>query len=78
MDTLRAIGTVWKKVRALESDLTRLAKAAEGLDGRRIRKGIFAAMASDIETAKDPGKLTAGQIESAFRHALKTHKELSK
>jgi hypothetical protein len=33
-------------------------------------------MASDIETAKDPGKLTAKQIESAFREAVKTQKEL--
>jgi hypothetical protein len=55
-----------------------LAKAAEGLDGRRIRKEIFVAMASDIETAEDPGKLTVAQIESAFRQALKTQKELEK
>jgi hypothetical protein len=64
-------------VRRLETDAERLAKAAHGLDGRRIRKQIFAAMASDVETAKDPGKLTAAQIESAFRHALKIQKELT-
>ena len=78
LDTLKAVGTVWKGVRDLETDAARLAKAAEGLDGRRIRKEIFVAMASDIETAKDPGKLTAKQIESAFRQALKTQKELEK
>jgi len=78
LDSLKAVGTVWKGLRALEADIIRLAKAAEGLDGRRIRKQIFVAMASDVETAKDPGKLTAKQIESAFRQALKTQKELEK
>ncbi len=78
LDTLKSVGTVWKGVRPLETDASRLAKAAEGLDGRRIRKEIFVAMASDVETAKDPGKLTTTQIEAAFRQALKTHKELEK
>lgn len=77
MDTLKAVGTVWKGVLTLESSALRLAKAAEGLDGRRIRKGIFAAMASAVETAKDPNKLTAEQVESAFRHAHKMQKELT-
>jgi hypothetical protein len=78
LDTLKSVGTVWKGVRSLEADASRLAKAAEGLDGRRIRKEIFVAMASDVETAKDPGRLTTTQIEAAFRQALKTHKELEK
>jgi len=78
LDTLKAVGTVWKGVRALEADAIRLAKIADGLDGRRIRKEIFAAMASDAETARDPGKLTTAQVESAFRQALKTQKELAK
>jgi AAA+ superfamily predicted ATPase len=76
LDTLKGVAAVWKRVMALEREVGRLAKAAEGLDGRRIRKMIFAAMASDIETAKDPNKLTATQIESAFRQALKTQREL--
>jgi pachytene checkpoint protein 2 len=77
LDTFRAIATVWKDVRALEADADRLAKAAQGLDGRRIRKAIFAAAASDIETAKDPNKLNRGQIEDAFRDALKILRELA-
>ena len=77
IDTLKAVGTVWKSVLALEDDAPRLAQAAQGLDGRRIRKQIFAAMASNVETAKDPGKLTTAQIESAFRQALATQEELS-
>ena len=74
---LRAVGEVWKDTKRLEHDVARLSKAAKGLDGRRIRKGIFAAMASDIETAKDPGKLTVAQIEAAFQRALKTQEEVT-
>ncbi len=76
MDTLKGVGSIWKGIGQLESDVPKLAKAAEGLDGRRIRKEIFVAMASDIETAKDPGKLTAAQIESAFQRAIKTKEHL--
>lgn len=76
-DTLKAIGGVWKKVSALEADADRLAKAADGLDGRRIRKEIFVAIGSDIETAKDPNKVTRAQIEAAFRQSLKTQKEMA-
>jgi AAA+ superfamily predicted ATPase len=75
LDTLKAIGSIWKNVKALEAESARLAKAAEGLDGRRIRKGIFAAVGSDIETAKDPNRVTRLQIESAFRQTLKAMKE---
>jgi AAA+ superfamily predicted ATPase len=75
-DTLKAIGGVWKKVGALEADADHLAKAANGLDGRRIRKEIFVAIGSDIETARDPGRVTRAQIEAAFRRSVKTQKEM--
>jgi pachytene checkpoint protein 2 len=76
-DTLKAIGGVWKSVQALEADAGRLAKAADGLDGRRIRKEIFVAIGSDVETAKDPNKLTRAKIEAAFKQSLKTLKEMA-
>jgi pachytene checkpoint protein 2 len=76
LDTLRGIASAWKDVRGLEAAVDRLAKAADGLDGRRIRKGIFAAAASDIETAKNLNKLTCAQIEAAYRHALKSQREV--
>jgi len=76
METLKGIAGTWKEVRALAADVDRLAKAAEGLDGRRIRKAIFVAAASDVETAKDLNNLQTAQIETAFRQALKTNKEL--
>jgi AAA+ superfamily predicted ATPase len=43
-DTLKSVAGVWRSVQTLEAHAAGLAKAAEGLDGRRIRKGIFAAM----------------------------------
>jgi len=76
-DTLKAIGGVWKKVAALESEVNHLARAADGLDGRRIRKEIFVAMGSNIETAKDPNKVTRAQIEAAFRQSVKIQKEMA-
>lgn len=76
-DTLKAIGGVWKKVLALEVHADHLAKAADGLDGRRIRKEIFVAIGSDIETAKDPNKVTRAQIEAAFKQSLKAQKEMA-
>jgi len=76
-ETLAAIGGVWKHVKALEADADKLAKVADGLDGRRIRKEIFVAIGSDVETAKDPNKLTRAKIEAAFRQSLKTQKEMA-
>jgi AAA+ superfamily predicted ATPase len=76
-ETLAAIGGVWKHVKTLEADADKLAKVADGLDGRRIRKDIFVAIGSDIETAKDPNKLTRAKIDAAFRQSLKTQKEIA-
>ena len=76
-DTLKAIGGVWRNVLALENEVDRLAEAADGLDGRRIRKEIFVAIGTDIDTAKDPNKVTAAQIEAAFNQSLKMQKEMS-
>jgi AAA+ superfamily predicted ATPase len=78
LDSLRAISAVWKGLKGIEADVARLSKAADGLDGRRIRKEIFVAMASDIETAKDPGRLTSAQVEAAFRQAVKTLEGMQK
>ncbi len=76
-DTLKSLATVWKDIGDLEGHSRRFAKAAHGLDGRRIRKGIFVAMASNIETAKNPNRMTSQQIESAFERALATLREVT-
>ena len=74
-DTLAAVASAWPKVARLAGSADRLAEAAKGLDGRRLRKAIFSAMAADIETAKDPNRLTTSQIEASFRHTLKSQQE---
>jgi AAA+ superfamily predicted ATPase len=76
LDTLRGIATGWKAVTGLEPDVDRFVKASDGLDGRRIRKAIFGAAASDIETAKDLNKLRSTQVEATFRHVRQTMKEM--
>jgi AAA+ superfamily predicted ATPase len=76
-DTLQSIGRAWSHVATLTKDAGRLARASEGLDGRRIRKEIFVAIGSDIATAKDPNRLTAMQIEAAFAQSLKTQQEMT-
>jgi AAA+ superfamily predicted ATPase len=70
LDTLHGIARVWKAVGRLEEDAGKLAKVAAGLDGRAIRKAIFAGAAGDVETAQHLDRLTRAQIEAAFRRAL--------
>jgi SpoVK/Ycf46/Vps4 family AAA+-type ATPase len=77
-DTIKAIAAEWKHVNGLQSQVERFARAADGLDGRRIRKAVFAAIASDLETAKDPNRLTATQIETAFRRIARAEKRSGK
>lgn len=66
-DTLGGIALVWKKVQGLQGQAAQLAQAADGLDGRQIRKAIFAAAATDIETAKNLDLLTGEHITATFR-----------
>lgn len=77
-DTLKSVATVWKDIAGLQRDSKRLAKAANGLDGRRIRKGIFVAIGSKIETAKNPNQITSQQIESAFERTVATLREVTR
>ena len=55
--------------------IEKLVQASDGLDGRRIRKAIFAGAASEIDTAKDLNNLRAAQIEAAFRQVRMTMQE---
>lgn len=74
IDTLRGISKVWTGVSRLEDAADKLAKAAAGLDGRAIRKGILAGAAANVETAQHLERLTAAQIEAAFRRAVEARK----
>lgn len=58
----------WQEVIPLAEDVSLHAKVAErllGLDGRRARKTVLAALASRPETALDPGQLTADDLLNA-------------
>lgn len=76
LDTLRGLARIWKKVSGLEGNVKSLARAAEGLDGRQIRKAIIAAGASDIDTARDLNRLTREQIEATFK-SLRVSKQVT-
>lgn len=75
LDTLRGIATVWKGASRLEDHVGKLAKVAAGLDGRAIRKAIFAGAAADVDTAQDLDRLTGAQIEAALRRALEARQK---
>ena len=77
VDTLNSVGSIWTEVRGIVKQAPFLAEIAEGLDGRRIRKELFVAMASDVATAKDPNLLTIEQIEAAFRQAREKNGDLT-
>lgn len=66
-DTLIGIGSAWPDVKKLAAHADELASAADGLDGRRIRKGILAAAGHDLTVAQDLNRLTKPHIKSAFK-----------
>lgn len=75
-DTLRAWGEHYSGLAPLAEDrsLATTARALQGVDGRQARKLVAMAIASRLETALEPGKLTgadllraAGELSSAER-----------
>ncbi|MDQ7806260.1 AAA family ATPase [Amycolatopsis sp. A133] len=54
---------------ARSSSMGRIAKAANGLDGRRARKVIFEALAQRLDTVLDPGTLTEDDLAAAVHSA---------
>jgi SpoVK/Ycf46/Vps4 family AAA+-type ATPase len=70
-DTVAAVAEAYPDLRHLRGGRA-MAEAAHlcvGLDGRRIRKIVIAAMALNKEVALNPGKLTAAYIVEAARQA---------
>lgn len=70
-DTLNAIGEKWKNVKKLISDVKfeKVIDAAEGLDGRQIRKAVLSALTQNIDTVLDPGLLTIQQLLKAMQQS---------
>ena len=76
-DTLQAIATVWKDVGAVESGGGRASEGRSRPGWAAYPQSDFAAAASDMQTAKDPNKLTRAQIERVFHDVLATLKEMA-
>lgn len=55
---------------ARSSAMTLIAEAAQGLDGRRMRKVVFEALAQRLDTVLDPGCLTRDDLAAAVRNAV--------
>jgi pachytene checkpoint protein 2 len=67
-DCLEGLGAEFPAIGKLarSPSLEACADACAGLDGRAIRKGVAAAMASDLQVAADPNKLTAEQLRTTL------------
>ncbi len=79
-DTLQELAKPFSKVSSLISDehLSKLAKSAEGLDGRQIRKSVISACALDRRTALDINHLKFGDLENAVTQAAQSNKRNAK
>ncbi len=66
-EVLEHLAQHWPAMKHLTRDVGSFVGVSEGLDGRRIRKALIAAVASSIETARNPGKVTAQHILTALR-----------
>lgn len=50
--------------------IERVAAAAEGIDGRQLRKAVASALARRDETLRDPSALTEDDLLAAVREVL--------
>jgi SpoVK/Ycf46/Vps4 family AAA+-type ATPase len=67
--TLTAVAAAFPSVKKLVTDavIAEAVKAADGLDGRAIRKAVAAACAIDPRAGGDPAKLTKSALLTALR-----------
>jgi len=73
-DTLEELARAFPGIRKLISGehVAKLAEIADGLDGRRLRKAVVNACASDKQTAADIERLTFNQLQSSFKKTATT------
>ena len=71
-DTLAGMAEAFPALKSLANarDLSAVARAADGLDGRAVRKLVAAACARDKEVALDPNRLTKEMLVAAARDAV--------
>lgn len=68
-DTIATMEAAWPKVAGLRKSLAELVAASDGLDGRRLRKALFAAASTSIRTAQDPNLVTKADVMAALHEA---------
>ena len=66
-DVLDQLATAWPGVAELKSHIGAFVAESEGLDGRRLRKGIISAAAASIETARDLNQLKADHVLATLK-----------
>jgi SpoVK/Ycf46/Vps4 family AAA+-type ATPase len=73
-DTLEELGRVFPEINKLitTDHLNKLAEMSDGLDGRRLRKAVVNACASDKQTAANISRLTFVQLHSSFKKTAST------
>lgn len=75
-DALSHLASRWPKLTKLRQRSEEFVEASAGLDGRRLRKTITFAAACSVETARDPGLLTASQLLAAIESAVVTQSKV--
>ena len=66
-EVIDKLSTAWPRIGNLRRHVSSFVLASEGFDGRRLRKGLIAAVASSVETARDPNRLTVHHVISTLR-----------
>ncbi len=66
-EMLQHLARHWPALEGLKQEIKFLAAASEGVDGRRLRKTFIAAIASSLETARDPNRVKSTHIIAALQ-----------
>lgn len=74
-EVLKHLAQHWSAVGHLVKNVKQFVEESDGLDGRRLRKAFIAAIASSIDTARDPNKLKASHVVAALRASCINIKE---
>ena len=74
-DMLMELSKYWADLKSLLLHVPSLAVAADGLDGRQLRKAVISAAAQSKATAMDLNKLTADHLLVALKDFQQTIKE---
>jgi AAA+ superfamily predicted ATPase len=74
-DVLHALTQHWPGIEDVQRQMPRFVQESDGLDGRRLRKAVIAAIGNSIETARDPNTLKAAHVVAALRSSLKDPRE---